>query len=349
MKANPLVIITTRLPPAACGIGTYSWLLQKHWPNGSEAVEFLVIDGASTLDRATNFNANTAQLARELKRIGTADVLLHYAGRAYQRFGCPVGLPQVLAKWKGKFRGARLMILFHELPGQFPPISRHFWLGKLNSWIIRRLASLADVVITNTGTHVAKLREISGRTDIHFLPVGSNIESSTESPSPRLRTEFLIFGLPFGRWQTLERFQIHIRRWQAEGRLTKLHLIGPDQEPALTELDPSIIVRHGMLPSTEVAALLGRFQFALTNVSEETWSKSGAFMACAANKCPVIIASERSGAIPFSYAIGADEVGAISDEEIARRTAGLAEWYHANADWPVTAARVASLFDRAGA
>ena len=31
------------------------------------------------------------------------DGRLHYAGRAYQRFGCPVWLPGVLATWKRKF------------------------------------------------------------------------------------------------------------------------------------------------------------------------------------------------------------------------------------------------------
>ena len=32
MQSRPLIIISTRLPPQLCGIGTFSWLLRRHWP-----------------------------------------------------------------------------------------------------------------------------------------------------------------------------------------------------------------------------------------------------------------------------------------------------------------------------
>ncbi|CAN5662153.1 hypothetical protein BH20VER1_BH20VER1_15860 [soil metagenome] len=116
MNTRPFVIITTRVPPSACGIGAYSVQLRRHWPKDPSAVEFLVVDGAAEAalaregDIATQFNARGRLLARELERIGTADVLLHYAGRAYQRFGCPAWMPAVLAQWKQKCTGGRLMI-----------------------------------------------------------------------------------------------------------------------------------------------------------------------------------------------------------------------------------------------
>ena len=46
MSDRPLVVITTRLPPATCGIGSYSALLREHWPHISSPVEFLVVDSA---------------------------------------------------------------------------------------------------------------------------------------------------------------------------------------------------------------------------------------------------------------------------------------------------------------
>ncbi|MFN2508781.1 MAG: hypothetical protein ABR589_08415 [Chthoniobacterales bacterium] len=360
MAARPLVVITTRLPPQTCGIGTYSWLLHKHWPDRSAAVEFLVMEGAAGADplrerdRVTAFNGNAAALARELERIGAADVLLHYAGRAYQRLGCPWWMPGVLARWKSKFTGARLLIVFHEIPGEFPITSLHFWLGKLSSHIIRRLASIADLTVTNTAHHAAKLRQISGRQEIHLLPVASNIETAPETSEPRLRTEFLVFGLPFGRWQTLQTFASHLRQWHAEGRLTKLHLVGPhDDEFSLRAEevtrawgDRTAIVQHGTLPSPEVAALLRRVRFALTNVSETTWSKSSAFMAAAANECSVVIHSTPPESVPLCHAVGAAEVNAIADAELARRSEALADWYRANADWPVLASRIAALLDQ---
>jgi len=304
-----------------------------------------VMEGAG--GGVTAFNGDGEQLQRELDRIGSADVLLHYAGRAYQRFGCPFWMPQVLARWKRKFPAGRLAIFFHELPGRFPITSRQFWLAKAGARIICRLAANSEILMTNTADHVGQLRQICGRDDVHLLPVGSNIETAPPSLRPRARTEFLIFGLPFGRWQTLQLFASHIRQWHAEGHLTKLHLVGPQDDELSKRVDylgnADLVVRHGTLPSIQVADLLRRVGFALTNVSEKTWSKSGAFMACAANECPVVVASSPGDSAPLSYAVGAEEAGAISPAELTRRTEALAQWYKENAAWPILAQKIAAL------
>ncbi len=357
MRAQPFVIITTRLPPATCGIGNYSALLRNHWPDKSSAVEFLVVEDAPVErsiapgDSVTPFQGSSAQLARELERIGAADVLLHYAGRAYQRFGCPLWMPGVLARWKRKHPDSRLFIFAHELPGEMRITSRHFWLGKANAWILRRLAVIADVLITNTQSHAAQWQKLSRRNDIHVVPVGSNIEPVAGPFESRARGEFVIFGLSFGRLQTLQVFAEYIRRWQAEGRITKLHLIGPDGDEFSRQADrisrtfgnESSIIRHGALASAEIAGLLKRAEFALTNVTEKSWSKSGTFMACAANDCPVVIHSPRPASPPLSHAVSADELSAIPEAELARRSAALALWYEENAAWSVIAKRLANL------
>lgn len=354
MNGSPTVIITTRLPPQVCGIGAYSWLAHKHRPNESAPAAFLVMEGAAESrallewDSITDFNGDPEELARALERAGAVNVLLHYAGRAYQRFGCPTWMPAVLRQWKTKFPGARLTVFFHEVPGEMARLSRHFLLGKINSRIIRQLAAVADVLITNTENHVAILRKLSGREEIHCLPVSSNIEPVAPSGETRAATEFVIFGLPFGRWQTLQAFESEIREWRESGVLTKLHLIGPEDEKlavqanSLIESFSDAVVRHGMLPEGEVSRFLAHAQFALTNVSSSTWSKSGAFMACAAHRCAVVI-KEAVREVPLRYAIAAKEVGSISAAEIASRTASLQEWYSENANWTVTARRLAAL------
>src|SRR3954470_23342874 len=109
MQSRPLIIITTRLPPQICGIGTFSWQLESHWPGGQSIHPFLVIDGASESQRVlkrnkiSQFGSNWKELGRVLDEAGPVDVLLHYAGRGYQHYGCPVGLPPVLQKWKARF------------------------------------------------------------------------------------------------------------------------------------------------------------------------------------------------------------------------------------------------------
>ena len=360
MSASPAIVITTRLPPQICGIGTYSWLAHKYRPNDSTSVQFFVMEGASEsrallgLSAITDFHGDPRKLEHALDRAGATTVLLHYAGRAYQRFGCPIWLPGVFRKWKEKFPSGRLTIFFHEVPGELSRLSRHFLLGKINARIVRQLAAVADVLVTNTDNHVAILRKLSGRDGVHCLPVGSNIEPVPGSLPPRAETEFIIFGLPFGRWQTLQAFAPQIRKWHDSGLLTKLHLIGPDDEKLAAQANPAIrslsriVVRHGMLAEADVSRLLVHARFALTNVTQETWSKSGAFMAGAVHGCAVVIKEEKS-AVPLCYAIAAHEIGNISAAEIEARSAALKEWYEENATWTVTARRLAVLSQANGA
>ena len=166
-----------------------------------------------------------------------------------------------------------------------------------------------------------------------------------------MKTEFLVFGLPFGRLQTLQLFDSEIRHWQTNGRLTTLHLIGPDDEKFTAQANAliggwprrGVAVRHGALPNTEVSRLFARAGFALTNVTSETWGKSGAFMACAATGCAAVIKTGESQGVPLSYAISAEEMEKISEGELGNRTGSLKTWYEQNADWNVTAKRLAAL------
>lgn len=342
MKARPLAIITTELPPATCGIGSYSWNLRRHWPNESRPVEFLVRqdDGTARHDPVTVIGTNRDVLVRELERIADADVLLHFAGRAYHRLGFPFWLASALEKWKRRHRDARLGVFVHEMPAPFPITSHHFWTGKLNELATRRIAASADILLTNTAEHRDKLRKRTGRNDIHLLPVSSNIETSRRDEA-RIATEFVILGRPFGRRQTLAIFAEHIARWREAGVLTRLHLVGPRDQ---TSPGADFVTDHGELPESEVARVLRRAQFALTNASESIWSKSTVVMACAANECSIVIAGAPASEPPLSFAVGPDEVGRLTPEELRRRSDEFARWYSTNAAWPVIAKRIAAIW-----
>jgi hypothetical protein len=356
MSASGNIVITTRLPPQICGVGTYSWLAHKNAPDDPKAVEFLVMDGAAESRSAlgwpaiTEFGGDPRRLRAALHRAGAADVLLHYAGRGYQRFGCPIWLPGVLGRWKETFPNGRLTVFFHEVPGEVRRLSHHFVLAKISRRITRRLADVADVLATNTDGHAAILRSLlGGARVVHCLPVGSNIEPTRASSQTRAETEFVAFGLPFGRRQTLQAFGTEIAQWHDRGLLTKLHLIGPEdakldlaQPNTLERLPPAAIVRHGALPEGEVSRLLASVRFALTNATGRTWSKSGTFMACAAHGCAVVV-TQREADAPLCYAIAKDEVGRIPAGEMESRSAALTAWYYENAAWAVTARRLAVL------
>ena len=189
---------------------------------------------------------------------------------------------------------------------------------------------------------------------MHCFPVGSNIEPVASSSQARAETEFVIFGLPFGRWQTLQAFEPQIRGWHESGLLTRLHLIGPEDERLAAQVTRLLarfsgtIVRHGKLAEADVSQLLRHARFALTNVTLETWSKSGAFMACAAHGCAVVI-KEKEVKIPLCYAITENEIGRISTAAIETRLVGLKKWYEENATWPVIAHRLTVLSQANGA
>jgi hypothetical protein len=299
------------------------------------------------IDSITGFDGDGTKLLRTLNRLGSADLLLHYAGRAYQRFGCPIWMPRALQRWKRKFPEARLTVFFHEVPGDLPITSRHFLFGKINRRIVRQLASIADGLVTNTANHATIVRKLSGRKDVHCLPVGSNIEPVGNLAQPRAATEFVVFGLPFGRSQTLQLFGDEILRWHQDGLLTKLHLIGPE-DPG----DPNAITRsltasgllipHGRLSDRDVSQLLSRVRFALTNVTPETWSKSGAFMACAAHGCAVVIRETESNP-PLSHAIAARNLETTSAAEIQQKAESLRKWYDTHAIWTATVPQLAAI------
>lgn len=352
-------IITTRLAPLMCGVGAYSWLVHKNRPSDTSPAQFFVMKGASESrtflgwQAIVDFNGDPGELAQALDRAGATNLLLHYAGRAYQRYGCPVWLPRVLREWKMKFPSGRLTVFFHEVPGELPLFSLHFFLGKAGERIVRQLATIADVLVTNTDHHAEIIRRLSGRSPIHCIPVGSNIGPVGGSLQSRAGTQFVVFGLPFNRWQTLRMFQTEIREWYESKLLTKLHLIGPEdsrldaQAAQLLVNVSGCVVRHGLMTEPDVSRLLTQARFALTSVTRANWSKSGVFMACASHGCAVVIKGKENE-IPLCYAVAEDEVGNLSVAEVEARTASLKKWYEENATWRVIASRLASLSQTSG-
>ncbi len=362
MNSRPLAIVTTRLPPLLCGVGSYSLRLDQAWPHAPQNHTFLVCEGGSNSSaelksgKIVEHRAAAHKLSSELENIGDCDVLLHYAARAYHRYGFPAWLGRALEQWKSRASSGHLVIMFHEMPSTMPLTSRHFIPNYLNARIIRRLAKIADAVVTNTVAQATTFADLTGRGDILVLPVAANIEPETGTKIQRQHSEFIVFGLPFGREQSLQRFAHLIPDWIQAGVLTRLHIVGPreDRHSKVEEriLDAAGVRQltqiHGSLPARAVSDLLSRSNFALTNASKNTWSKSGVFMACAAHRCAIVLPVERVE-MPLTFVVPPGEVATISQHEIDQRTSSLRDWYNANAAWPIIAARIAGLFQRASA
>lgn len=353
MQTRPLTIISTRLPPQICGVGTFSWLLDRHWPGGVSQHRFLVVDDGKhahsiAADRDVRaFGDDWDLLSRLLEELGSTDVLLHYAGRAYQPLGCPRGLARALSRWKARFPTGRLIIFFHELPARLPLFNRHYWFNLFSRGVARKLTRIADLMITNTADHLAILQQISGRQDIQLVPVPSNIEPTAWGKASRAPTEFAIFGLPYGRWRTLEAFDREIQQWLAKNVMTKLHLIGPTDEKfdARSETliqayrNPNVVMKHGELAAETISELLSNVQFALTTVDELTWNKSGTLMAFLAHGCSVV-SRNKSSLEPLVWNVMPEEVGTINFDNLQRRAEAARNWYQTNADWEILAGTI---------
>jgi glycosyltransferase involved in cell wall biosynthesis len=349
-------VVAPRLPPEICGVGNYAWELHRAWPL-PRPISWLVLFGADASRRAWpnenihSFAARAGEFETLLSAQPGRDVLLHYAGRAYDRFGFPFWMAEGFARWEAKDPGRRLHVVFHELAAHLPLLSRQGILQRLSFRVARRLANLATTLITNSEHHAGLLKAWVPASDVHWFPVPSNIPP----PAPdsglgkRKRGEFLVFGLAFSRLQTVQLFRDWISSWAKIGRLRRLHLIGPRDEKFSAQADHLLaeclpadaVVQHGALPPGEVSQRLLEAEFCLSPASKFHWSKSGSFMAFAAHACPVVTTEQTPA--PLNQTIAPNDVATISESEAEKYGAALREWYAQNADWKIVAKRIANF------
>lgn len=359
MDVAPLLIVAPRLPPQACGIGTYAWQLNQHWPTNRALNRFLVFADAAAsrehlqTERVRDFPANARGFADVLEQSGAADVLLHYAGRAYHRFGFPRWMPQAFAMWRGRDTGRRLHVMFHELPADLPLLSKQGILQRLSFPVARALAEQAATTMTNSAHHAAVLNRWTLQSEVKWMPVPSNIPAPAERTAQARGGEFLIFGLPYTRLQTLREFTDSIRSWNESGRLSRLHLIGPrdfkfspQADALIAEMLPAdAVTDHGELEPAEVSRWLQGAEFCLSSSNELTWSKSGTFMAYAVHGCAVVVPVS-STSEPLGFTIASADVTAIATQAAEAKGEQLRQWYQQNAEWELIASHVAAIVAR---
>ena len=300
-----LITISTPLPPNTCGIGNYTAMLRHYWPEDRTQIIHLVPRGASAsreylgIDEIYEFQLTSSSLIAQLNRFPEADILLMYAGRGYNRFGCPYWLPLALQKWRRKQPERVLLVMFHELWASLPPWKKHFLTETLNQQIAKQLASLANVVGCFTPQQSVRLKALAPNVEISLIPVGTNIlPTLAVDPSfaNRAPKQFLIFGLQYTRILTISALADSVKKLYEDGRLEQLHLIGPIQakwdskeKEIIRRILPSHVVNyHGVLPAEKVSELLRHVGFCLLSQPPENLTKSGSFMAFASHGCSIL-------------------------------------------------------------
>lgn len=356
-----IISIAPRLPPAVCGVGTYSLLLAQAWPS-PEFFVHLVVDGQSASCVAlpqssiVEVGHSSTRLVRELISRRPTSVILHYSSRGYHRFGIPIWLARAIHQWKARNAKAELIVFFHEVPAHLPLRSirnHHGVIQKFNQFIMKILCKNASKVVTNSSEHALRLEAMFGLKNVPRISVSSNIPAPRHTSIPfesRVPADFLIFGLSFTQLLTVKSFAEELAYWASTGLLRRLHLVGPTDgssfSKAINELLSSIlsshqVIHHGVLEVSEISHLLQTVGFCLTQVTEKNYYKSTTFMAYAAHGCPVI-SRISSTSLPLNFLVRPNELEARPYEEFAPRALSLREWYFREADWPLAAKKIAS-------
>jgi glycosyltransferase involved in cell wall biosynthesis len=347
---DDVVVICPELPPERGGVGDYTIRVADQWRGISP--KFLV---AQPIEGGCEYRAEQldprADVIRQLAP--HAKVLLQYSAYGFHRLGYPRTLLRALTNWKRENAGV-LVLMLHEIWTFWPLLNKNRPIQALHRRDLAALTRSADAVFTSTRGQAEHLRDVSGRSNVEVLPVGSNIRPSSDSQPDRQPGHFVLFGLQSSRLTTLRKMHEHLRSLAARGVITKLTTTGAGnteqgdiEEKALTErlqLRERVELR-GSLPEQEVSRLLSSAAFAVSAQDESSVTKSGTFIAYAAHGLNIISPhAAATASAPLCWATHpADLIGGIAEAELRARAENLRVWHDQTCSW----ARIAEQFARA--
>ncbi len=175
----------------ALGVRTHAGLhLQTIVPNHA---------GGSSIPFIHALLRRRSSLTRSLHRLDATQVLLHYVGYGYARYGIPWDLVRALIAWRREKRGRTFVVFFHELAAVSPLFSSVLLVSALQRHLIRLLVRHADTVMTSSRFFHEQLRRLvpsHGRLEPP-MPVFSTIGEPSELPSFHARRRAaVVFGSP---------------------------------------------------------------------------------------------------------------------------------------------------------
>ena len=237
----------------------------------------------------------------------SAGILLQFAPYGYAARGCPVWLIQGLYRFTQQ-HGTPLITMFHELDaGRGKPSSSTFWLTPLQRVLIRNLAKLSTLRLTNTDYHRKKLAawKISS---IPLLPSFSTIgEPPTNPPISERRRQIIIFGRAWQRKLTYSEGTASLKHaCELIGAERVIDIGDPISDDNRQQVCDLPLIRCGSLPSAEVSSWMHTSVASFLFYPKALLTKSSIYAASCAH-----------GTIPFvtSSSSGPLEVTELSDGE----------------------------------
>lgn len=348
---SELAIITTDISPGCGGVADHTLALLRHWKPISN-LSLLVAKLGPAPPEAANVHQlglTREAILKQLPRTG-GKVFVQYSAYGFNRFGFPRDLIHALVEWR-KRAGGHLVVMFHEIWGVWPFISKNFVLQQLHRRAVKHLIEACDAVFTTTASQADHLRHLAKRVPVQVLPAGSNIRLHQPLGAPRAGGCAVLFGLQSNRIRALETMRKSLAALADAGRFTRIVCIGQGSDPDASDRERELLGRlnlskgfaqQGGLSEEEVSDVLSSASFGIFGQSKLSCTKSGSFMAYAAHQVSVLADfGESSKSPPGCWIVSpAELLGGIDQTELDRRAECLRMWHEQNCSWEVIAGKI---------
>jgi len=290
-----LIQILPRLTPTRCGVSDQAVLLATELADAFEIkTQFVVLNSKERCELPFQVihSAPSRLLDECISLTGGEEgyVLAHVSGYAYSADGAPEALARSIQQLKSSGR-FRIAAYFHELFAKGTPWTSAFWHSKRQKDAVRRIAQVCDLLATNVGLSVNWLErqriEANAR-PVRLLPVFSAAGEAKEPIQTSKREPTMVaFGLPATRKRAYKELA-NSANMLSELGVRKILDIGPDAG-ADAEVDGIPVTRYGVLPVTELTAILSSARFGFLSYPPNCLAKSSVFAAyCAHGVIPVV-------------------------------------------------------------
>ncbi|MCC5637247.1 glycosyltransferase family 1 protein [Nostoc sp. CHAB 5844] len=265
-----IIQIVPQMHPATSGVGDYAIALARqlhqdfgiitsfivgdpNW-NGATEVEYFPIRKVG--------NRSPKALISALEEIADSSIsiVIHYVGYGYATRGCPFWLVDGLRQWQTRESKAILVTMFHELYAAGYSIwSSAFWTEPLQKYLIARLVSISDRVITNKPEYGKILKELCPGKNQHIpiLPVFSNVgEPETILPLAERKQRLVVFGGAGNRFNVYQQSISALKRVCRELNIQEIIDIGPPINQSIPKINDLTVVELGQQPAEKVSEIL---------------------------------------------------------------------------------------------
>jgi hypothetical protein len=332
-----LIQVVSQLKPERCGVSDHAILLAQELEAAfGIRSAFVVLNSSETcssqIPQVHCLPSQLLEACGSLSAGRSSAILIHFSGYGFSTDGAPFPLAEAIERVRATGRFP-IGVNFHELFASGMPWRSAFWHKRRQQQVIRRLAKVSDLVVTNSGHHMHWLEHEAiqcGMTQLRQLPMLSNVGETPELPPMNARRPtMVVFGLPATRRRAY-------RRLSSLGNL--LHALGVEeildagQDFGVPQILCGINVRRmGVLPAADLAGILSKSTFGFAQHESFALAKSGVFAGfCAFGAIPVVpksFAGEVDGLMDGVHLLSPGTVKSALPGGMERCSAAAWNWY----------------------